>query len=179
MLYFLICADEFQAYRRLGGICNLWWSVYVKTRLCGYCSLFTTLCIPVTWWHYFVRSASVWILVSWLSSAIFMLSWRWLVLLSKAAILVWHVKILTSICCFQSFGFQTVMICLVVFKINVKLETCGNDGGYYDRLSFIIMLTSELLFPFFLTLSDFLCFLWYVAIYVQVYLQHLDVQLYE
>lgn len=90
--------------------------------------------------------------------------------------MVWHEKILTSLSCL--FLCQTSLICLVLFRVNVELNTCGgNDDGPYGMPSFSIPSILELLFLSFLTLFEPLWFLRPVEIYVQVYLHNLAVQL--
>lgn len=55
----LFCADNFQVYRKLGGIWKQRLLLHVGTRICGYCFLFTSLSIPTIWKHCFLPLASL------------------------------------------------------------------------------------------------------------------------
>lgn len=50
-------------------------SILETTKLFTFCLLFTALYIPATWWQYFLRFGSIWILFQGLLNGVYMLFW--------------------------------------------------------------------------------------------------------
>lgn len=67
---------------------------------------------------------------------------------------MWYGRILTPPWAFSFSLFQTFMICLVFFRLNVELSRCRNEGGYESTTLLFIMSIWELLLPPYPTVFD-------------------------